>query len=48
MNHKQSLVVADVTKYWSKSADAGTHWESCFRYHSGCLARLLADLEDEE
>lgn len=25
-----------------------THYENCWTWHAGCLARLLLDMEDEE
>ena len=35
----------DVTEHWRGLND--THSESCWRWHAGCLARVLRDMEDQ-
>lgn len=27
--------------------EVGTHWETCWKHHAGCLARVLRDMEDQ-
>ena len=36
------LLTAGIIKLHADSL--GTHYESCFRYHAGCLAAYIADI----
>lgn len=43
MNVLQKRVVEEVLQ--ENEGLVGTHWETCYRHHAACLARILTNLE---
>lgn len=45
MNPRQLALVGEVDKFWAEAI--GTHWATCYLYHTDCLVAQLMALEEE-